>query len=141
MSSRVRVLIERTKRHRLYCAREEMYLVGFQFVLSIRRLASRANVSRLLHRFQPGLVASSAVCMHVDCIYIYIYTRENMVLEGNSYISFHRYSGHTVWLDSRAECFSSVTASGQIDAVIVTLHHFFTRLAVNGMPFESRNIF
>lgn len=58
----VRVLIERTKRSSsssdcltTRAMGGETYLVGFQFVLSIRRLASRANVSRLLHCSQPGL--------------------------------------------------------------------------------------
>lgn len=72
------------------------------------------------------------------------------MLEGNTYVSFHRYSGHNVGAARYANGFPlRVAASvGQIDAVIVTLRRFFTRLSRlqverdrdSGGPAESRNV-
>lgn len=67
---------------------------------------------------------------HVDCIHTYIYNG-NIVLEGNTRISFYGYSGRNAGVPPRyASGMASLPAwprrLGKLNVVIVTLHHFFT---------------
>lgn len=134
VSSRVRskrVLIERTKRRGTDCLTTraiggETYLVWLSvcpFDSTSRQ--SRKRVATLITSF-PSLASSLLPEVIRASTSIAYMQRE---LGENIYISFRRYSGSNVGDDvPRAEWLSSPLSVGQIDVVIVTLHHFFTRL-------------